>query len=508
MILKKIDDLLNRVTMYRLAVYELVFLLVVAGILGQFGVMPYSPINIAFSAVFIFVVCWITNTIFSYFFEVPSNPESTWITALILALIITPIHNWPDMQFLPLAFWASALAIASKYILAVRGKHVFNPAAVGVAITALVLGLSASWWVGTPSMVPFVLVGGLLLVRKIHRFDLFWAFIGMFTLGMIYFAFDQSLDLVRSLEQSLLYAPAFFFATVMLTEPATTPPTRRWRMLYGALVGFLFLPNVSVGSFYFTPELALLAGNVFAYFTSPKYKLQLKLKDTRRLSPDVYEFAFTTNRPVHFEPGQYLEWTLAHAHPDSRSVRRYFTLASSPREREMKLGVKIYEPKSSFKKALLSMQRGDLLVAAQLAGDFTLPRDKNKKLVFIAGGIGITPFRSMLQHLLDVRQKRDITLFYSNKTPADAVYRDVFDRARQELGIKTVYAFTAKNMPLPPGSIRAIDAAAIAHEVPDYRDRTFYISGPQAMVTAFRSILLEMGVGRAYIKTDYFPGFA
>ena len=69
MILKKIDDLLNRVTMYRLAVYELVFLLVVAGILGQFGVMPYSPINIAFSAVFIFVVCWITNTIFSYFFE-------------------------------------------------------------------------------------------------------------------------------------------------------------------------------------------------------------------------------------------------------------------------------------------------------------------------------------------------------------------------------------------------------------------------------------------------------
>jgi glycine betaine catabolism B len=506
--IKLIDAVLNKITMYRLVLYVLIFLLVAAGTLGYFGVISYNPVSIALSTVFIFLVCWTTNRIFAHSFEAPYNPESTWITALILALIITPPTAIFDTTYLALAFWASAIAIASKYILAIRKKHIFNPAALGVAATAAFLGLSASWWVGTPWMVPFVLAGGLLIVRKIHRFDMWWTFIGTFALGIAYFTLTHRLDLALSFSQSFLYAPAFFFSTVMLTEPATSPGSRIWRLLYAFGTACLFLPNVSIGSFYFTPELALLVANIGTYIVSSKEKLILTLKEKIRLSQDVVEFVFTPNRRLVFAPGQYMEWTLAHTSPDSRSVRRYFTIASSPTEPDLHLGVKFYAPASSFKEKLYSMQPGEQIVASQLAGDFTFPRDPNRKLVFIAGGIGVTPFRSMIQYLLDTGEKRPITILYSMRAPQDAVYRDLLDRAQYELGIKVVYAFSDASVLLRPGTVRMITADVVAKEVPDYEERTFYISGPQGMVTSFKDMLLGMGVGRTSIKTDYFPGFA
>ncbi|MDR3571668.1 MAG: FAD-binding oxidoreductase [Candidatus Pacebacteria bacterium] len=498
--MKAIDNILNRITMYRLVLYELIFLLATAATLGFFGMLSYNPISIAASTAFIFFVCWATNNVFAYAFETPYNPESTWITALILALIITPPTSFFDATYIPLAFWASSIAIASKYIIAIRKKHLFNPAAFGVAATAFALGLSASWWVGTLAMAPFALVGGLLIVRKIHRFDLWWTFMLTFAAGIAYFSFDHSLDVVRSFQQSFIYAPAFFFSTIMLTEPATSPGSRLWRLLYAFGVGVCFLPNVSIGSFYFTPELALLLGNLGTYIVGSKEKLVLTLKEKLQLSHDVFEFVFQPERAFSYAPGQYMEWTLAHAHADSRSVRRYFTIASSPTDPDLRVGVKFYSPASTFKQHLYAMQPGQQLVVSQVSGDFTLPRDSRKKLVFIAGGIGITPFRSMIEYLLDVGERRDIVVLYSNKTSADAVYHELLDRAQRELGVKVVYAFSEQ------GS--TIDAELVAKEVPDLLDRTFYISGPQGMVSAFKDMLRGMGVRRTRIKTDYFPGFA
>ncbi|MDB5237847.1 MAG: hypothetical protein JWM46_117 [Candidatus Kaiserbacteria bacterium] len=503
--MKMIDSLLNKITMYRLVVYELIFLLCVAGIMGSFGVLSYSPAFLAFSTAVIFCACWFVNRVFAYVFEAPYNPESTWITALILALIITPPTTWLDPQYLSLALWASAWAMASKYMFAIGKKHLFNPAAAGVAMTSVFLGLSASWWVGTPVLAPFVVVGGLLIVRKIHRFDLWWSFMTVFTGGILYFIIDYQLGLGQALSQSFLTAPVFFFGTVMLTEPLTAPATRWWRMLYGAGIAILILPNVSIGSFYFSPELALLAGNIAAYIVSPKQKLVLKLKEKIRLSRDVFEFVFALPERVAFKPGQYMEWTLAHAGADSRSIRRYFTIASAPEDSDLRLGVKFYSPSSTFKKALFAMQPGDTIVAAQRAGDFTLPRNREKRLVFIAGGIGVTPFRSMIQHMLDTGEKRPVTVLFANKTPDDVVYRDMFDRAQRELGIKTVYAFS--DAPDASGT-RFIDRAAIEREIPQYEDCLFYISGPQGMVTSLKDMLGELGIKRRNIKTDYFPGFA
>jgi ferredoxin-NADP reductase len=296
----------------------------------------------------------------------------------------------------------------------------------------------------------------------------------------------------------------------MLTEPLTAPTTKRLRIAFGILVGFLFAPALHIGPFYSTPELALIIGNIFAYIVSPKEKLFLKLKERKKIGTDTFNFVFQKDKNFHFQPGQYMEWTLKHRSPDTRGNRRYFTIASSPTEEEIHLGVKFYPEPSSFKNRLLALPIGEEIVAAQRSGDFVLPKKQEQGLVFIAGGIGITPFRSMIQYLLDKHEKREITLFYSNKKISDISYKEVFDKAQAELGIKTIYTITDKDEKILDVSMqnKSIDSEMIQKEVPQYLNKTFYISGPHGMVNAFENTLKSMGVHRKNIKIDFFPGFA
>lgn len=502
-----IDNFLNKITMYRLVLYYLVALLIAATLFGLFGILPNSPADITFSTLLILAVCWISNIAFAKAFGAIPNVESVYITGFILALIISPVTptDYAGVGFL---VFASAWSMASKYIFAIGKKHIFNPAAFGVALSALVLGQSATWWVaGNLPLLPFVLIGGLLIVRKIRRFDLVFAFSAIALLTIIATASSTSSPLT-TITQTFLHSPFFFLALVMLTEPLTMPPNRILRIVYGAIVGFLFAPNIHIGSFYFTPELALLIGNVFVYFVSPRGRFMLTLIEKNEIALDTYEFVFAPDRTFTFRPGQYLEWTLGHSPSDTRGNRRYFTIASSPTEDTVRLGVKFYTPESTFKRALLEMPLGGTISAAGLAGDFTLPANPKKKLVFIAGGIGVTPFRSQVQYLMDTNDTRSAVLLYSNKTMPEVAYRDTFVRAEQKIGLKTVYALTNEVGPVLGTYAGFIDGALIQHEIPDYKERLFYISGPHGMVTAFKKTLREMGVSRFNIKTDYFPGFA
>ncbi len=474
--------------MYRLMLYYLIFLVVIAVLLSLWGMLPFNAFSLIFSSLFLVVLSWTANKIFAHTYRAPTNVESVYITALILSLIITPINSQSQLPFLG---WAAILATAGKYILAINKKHLFNPSALAVFLTAIALNQSASWWVGTSAMMPFVFLGGLLILRKIQRFSLVIGFILFALPGIL---FSGSLGLIVD-------SPLIFFAMVMLTEPSTTPPTRKLQIFYGGLVGLLFSHT--------TPEIALLLGNLFSYMVSPKEKLILKLKEKIRLSPNLYDFVFALPQRLNFVPGQYMEWTLSHPQTDARGNRRYFTLASSPTEDNLRLGVRFEEPSSSFKKAMLAMDEKKEIVAAQRAGDFVLSPDPNQKYVFLAGGIGITPFRSMIKYLSDTGQKRTMTLFYTNKAASEIIYKDVFDRAQEKVGLKTVYTLTdVQNIPADwPGKTGRVTEEMLKSEVPDHQERIFYLSGPHHMVTAFREILTKMGVPNGQIKSDFFPGY-
>lgn len=504
--MKYIDNFLDRITMYRVVLYYLIFLLSYAVLLCFIHRLQYSPLNILISAGLILFFSLITNSAFSKAYEAPTNVESVYITALILALIVTPMQNLGDAVFLA---WTGILSMASKYILAIGRKHIFNPVAIAVVLTSYGLNQSASWWVGNSTMVLPVLIGGLLVVRKIQREKLIASFFLTTLSATALVSIMNGTNTLAVLDKVVIHSPLFFFAFAMLTEPLTTPHTQLLQIAYGSMVGLFYTPYFRISGISFTPEMALIAGNIFSYLVSPKEKLLLYLRERIRISSDTFDFIFTPSKKFSYVPGQYMEWTLPHENPDTRGNRRFFTLASSPTENNIRLGIKFYEKGSSYKKALLGMD-GDLpMMAGQRAGDFTLPRNKNEKLAFIAGGIGITPFRSMLKYLCDKKERRDIVLFYSNKNEGEIAYRDILLEAEKTIGAKIVYALTDVNSIQPgwKGEKGRIGPDMIATYLPDYLDRLFYLSGPHAMVTAFEKVLLGMGIPEKKIVKDFFPGF-
>lgn len=505
-VIKAIDSLLNKITMYRLVLYYLLALLGAAIGLSAFGYLSFNPLAIAFSAGYLSLVCWTTNLVFQKVYKAPSSSESSLITALILALIITPVFSEPNIIFFTAA---GGLAIASKYILAIGKKHLFNPAAVAVVLTSIGAGQSASWWVGNIKLLPFVLAGGILLTRKIQRTQMVWSFLATVMLATAFYNAISARSVSIGLRQTILHSALFFLAFVMLTEPQTSPTTTKRQRWYGVLAGLLFPPQVHLGTIYSTPELVLLISNAFSWIISPKLKLLPQLVKKTTLAPGIIDFIFSPQCPLAFEAGQYMEWTLPHSNADSRGNRRYFSLASSPTESSIRLGVKFYESGSSFKKTMLAMNAGTPIAAGQLGGDFTLPKDPSQKLALIAGGIGITPYRSMIKYLLDKNQPRTITLLYSEKTSSQLAYTDIFQTASQKLGVKVVYVLTNQKPSLPNwAKTGPITAQMIKAEVPDYPERLFYISGPSGMVNDMKKILKSMGVKSGQIKTDFFPGYA
>lgn len=503
-LLRLIDTTLDRITMYRLTLYVLTGLVAIAVTESAFGFLPYAPTAILLSVVLAVATCWAVNTFCAKCVGAATSVESVYITAFILVLILPPAPLG-EVSAAMVVVVASLCAIGSKYLLAVHKKHIFNPAAFGVVAVTLLLGDYASWWVGgNIPLLPFVLVGGLLIVHKLRRFDLVLSFFVFVGLALV--LATMSANIFSPITVTLLSTPALFFAFVMLTEPLTTPPTRLLRVGYAALIGFLFVNAFHIGSLYSSPELALLIGNVYAFFVSPKGRTILTFVRSEETSASTRDFIFKPDRPLAFQAGQYLEWTLPHAKPDARGTRRFFTIASSPTEPEIRLGVKAYQNPSSFKQALAALAPGSRLSATQLGGEFILPKDANKKLVFIAGGIGITPFRGQIRFLLDTNEKRDIVLLYANRTPADIAYTPLLKEAERQLGIRTVHIISERSEQGMRSGV--INRELIQKEIPDYQERLFYISGPQAMVNSMKSMLLALGVSRRCIRTDYFIGFA
>src|SRR5882757_7925259 len=100
--MKLIDNILDKITMYRLVLYYLLLLLFIACMYCFVGILPYNAFSLLFSAAFLLVVCWLTNKLFSHVFNAPTNVESVYISVLILTLIISPVKSFQDALFL---FW-------------------------------------------------------------------------------------------------------------------------------------------------------------------------------------------------------------------------------------------------------------------------------------------------------------------------------------------------------------------------------------------------------------------
>ena len=168
--------LFRRILTYRLTFYYLAALVLAEVALAWLGIVRPLPLNLAFSLVVALASCFAANEIFARVFGAKSNWESVSISAMILTLIVTPAA---PMDYTAIGFlvFACAWAMASKYILATSKKHIFNPAAFGVALAGLLLKGSVSWWVGDNSTIlPLIVLGGILVLTRLHYYELVISF--------------------------------------------------------------------------------------------------------------------------------------------------------------------------------------------------------------------------------------------------------------------------------------------------------------------------------------------
>ncbi|MDB5170139.1 MAG: oxidoreductase [Candidatus Saccharibacteria bacterium] len=501
--MQHIDDFLDRITMYRLVVYVLLAYVALAMVFAFMGKLSFSATDMVLSLALLLIPAFVVDKACSYYFRAPTNSESWLITSLIMFLIIQPADSIPTALAL---ITAGALSSASKFLFSWNNKHIFNPAALAAAVVSLTALQTTTWWIGNSSFWPFTLVLGFLIIRKIRMIPLFVAFIvASVGLQLLLLAIHQQ-PLVVAMKGALLASPLLFLATIMLTEPATMPPRRNQQVIFAVLVAVLYVTAWGIGPFIVYPEVALLLGNIYAFAVSPKFRVRLHLQEVQRISDKVYNYVFQPERRFGFMPGQYMEWTLAGVPYDSRGNRRMFTIASSPTEDNVQIGVKYHSAASAYKTTLWRLRPGDVIYASQLAGNFTLDANSSDKLAFIAGGIGITPFRSMVKYLVDNNLPCDIIILYVVPVTAELAYLQEF-RAAQSLGVKLIPIVSNEKSP-PPWVMNAkLDQRLITQLIPDASERLVYVSGPSGMVDATKRYLRNIGVAKASIKTDHFTGY-
>jgi glycine betaine catabolism B len=479
-------------TMYRAVLYSLFVLLFSSLVLTLSGYFYFNIFEAVFSLIILVITGHLSSILLSRLFLSHPNIESHLISSLILFFLFSPASTSHEVFTLIVA---STIATLSKYLLAINRTHIFNPVAIAAVLTPL-LGFDGSiWWIATPSMTLPVAIITLYLVIHLKRQAQTLIFIFSFLTSLAVTGQFQLTNIFTLSSEIITSWPVIFFVGIMLTEPLTMPHTRNLQYLYFAIIGLLFSLKYSLGPIHSGPELALLIGNMFAYLTSNKQRYNIRLKKKSKLAPNIYQLDLIKPDKLVYTPGQYMEWTLPHHSSDDRGVRRYFTLSSSPTEPVVSLTFRVSDQSSSYKRALLAMREGDHISISHTSGDFTLPGSFKSPIVMIAGGIGITPFRSMIKYLIDNQIKTDIHLLYTSSHSQDLVFTDFFSKAKI-CGVKTSFFSKDKNTKITAETITGL---------PVYRSASYYISGPEGMVSKYKSLLRSLKISN--IHTDYFPGF-
>lgn len=157
---------------------------------------------------------------------------------------------------------------------------------------------------------------------------------------------------------------------------------------------------------------------------------------------------------------------------------------------------------STFKEKLFSLEPGYELDMSMPMGDFTLQKDQTKELVFVAGGIGITPFRSMVKNLSDSNEHRNITLIHAVNTPGDLIFKELFE----SYGLKYMPVIKSTDTSWQ-GETGVLDSERIINLAGGLDNKQVYLSGPEPMIEALAKGLTPLGVPKNSIVTDYFPGY-
>jgi len=224
--------------------------------------------------------------------------------------------------------------------------------------------------------------------------------------------------------------------------------------------------------------------------------MQLKLIDKKQEVDSIVTFTFEPEKPITWQAGQFLHYVLKHDKPDDRGQERWFTIAAPPFEKHIKITTRYASGlQSSFKQALNKLKIGDFINGDTPEGDFVV-NDLSKKYIFIAGGIGITPYYSILKQLEHEGKAINADLIYLSRDK-NLVFIDDFESMHQNNKSFCVHKFI--------GDSRITDDELAGFV--DIKDSIVYISGPKSMVGYYHEKLQNLGLPNERLKKDFFPGY-
>ena len=229
--------------------------------------------------------------------------------------------------------------------------------------------------------------------------------------------------------------------------------------------------------------------------------LELPVIETKQETPTIKSIRVGLNQKLDFKPGQYMMMELETG--DEENVNP-LSIASSPTEDFLLFSTKISQ--SSFKQKLHKLKTGDRIKIKGPMGAFVL-NEVAKSIIFLGGGIGITPFKSMIKYATDKRLPIKLTLLYSNRNPDEICYRNEWiEMEKQNPNLKVMHTITDETSDWT-GRKGRIDEKMIREFCDDFENTLFYTCGPLAMVDAIINLLNSMNVPKQNIKREIFTGY-
>lgn len=235
-------------------------------------------------------------------------------------------------------------------------------------------------------------------------------------------------------------------------------------------------------------------------------QLETEVIDIINRAPGVKSFRFGVKEDIDFKPGQFF---FVGIDVDGAERTKHFSFSNSPTEKGyVEFTKRMTE--SRFSKALDTLKKGDRAKLKLPYGSFTFEGEYDK-IAFLSGGIGITPIRSISRYATDKALRTNMALIYGNNREEDIIFRkDLDDIESRNKNLRIVYTLTAPDIDRRKwhGRTGYIDDSMIREEIPDYKDRIFYLCGPPAMVENLKRTLKDkLGLSNEKIKIENFTGY-
>ena len=228
--------------------------------------------------------------------------------------------------------------------------------------------------------------------------------------------------------------------------------------------------------------------------------------ETREVAKGTLLVIFAVDSYPDYRPGAYFWVELPdRGLDDEKGLRRHVSLVTSPTETGV-VGLATRLRDTAFKRTLAELRVGDEVEVEEPKGSFLLPEDTSADYVFVAGGIGITVFRSMLRYIADERLPYRVTLVYSNRDRESSAFLDELDELEERIeGLRVVLTMTEQDG--WEGESRRIDAAMLRDHLGALEGKQFLVAGPPAMAEAVVEALHAAGVREDRVLADKFSGY-